>query len=134
MLIAPRLEPDDAGMQLVYTAGQTFVQLCAVGGRNITLLRAVAAEIPLQLLQEAGLAKAPVTMDADHVRRLAGGDGIADLADKRPAFELVEQRRFVIVQRHVMALKRAQPYFVRAYMSWGCSKRSSRLLPQVAVA
>jgi hypothetical protein len=59
---------------------------------------AFAGQVPLELVQEAGLAEPPVAMDAEDLGRLAGGDRVANLLDQPGAVELVVERRFVVEQ------------------------------------
>ena len=64
----------------------------------LALLWAFANEIPLNLLQEAGLPEASVAVQAKHLRWAAGGDCISDFLDEGSATKLVNQSRLVTMQ------------------------------------
>ena len=95
VLISPCIEPDSPYRFLIFPFVDSVLGRfpCGLFG----LLWTIADQIPLNLMQKARLAKTPITMDAEHLRRRAAGDGFADFPDDGSSIEGVQQRRFVVV-------------------------------------
>ena len=93
-LVAPRFEPDRGD---IVGPLQRFVRF---EFRAAAVLWALAGQPILKLVEEARLAGAPVSMDAEDLRRSAFSNGVRELKEKRPAIEehlaVQPELRFVI--------------------------------------
>ena len=95
MLVSPSIEPNSLDRFLVSPyIGLTRIRILY---RRFGLLWTIACEVPLNLMQKACLAKAPITVDTKYRWRGARRDSIADFLDQHLSAEGIQQSRFIIM-------------------------------------
>ena len=99
MLVSPSIKPNSSYRFLV----SPFHVLTRIRvlyhrfHRRFGLLWTIAGEIPLNLMQKACLAKAPITVNAEYLWRGATRDSLADFLNQHLSAEGIQQSRFIIV-------------------------------------
>ena len=95
MLVSPSIKPNGPYRFLVPTfSGLTRIRVLY---RRFGLLWTLASEVPLNLMQKACLAKAPITVDAEYLWRGTTRDSLADFLNQHLSTEGIQQSRFIIV-------------------------------------
>ena len=96
MLVSPSIEPNGPYRFLVFPLN-VFTDILRIPCRRLGLLRTIAGKVPLNLMQKACLAEAPITVDTENLWQGTVRDSIADFLDQHPSVEGIQQSRFIIM-------------------------------------
>ena len=99
MLVSPSIKPNGPYRFLVSPVnGLTRIRVrYRRFYRRFGLLWTIAGEVPLNLMQKACLAKAPIAVDAEYLWRGATRYSFADFLNQHLSVEGIPQSRFIIV-------------------------------------